>query len=782
MKKNHEALLEVLADLDDRIIEIGTEGRIKLLNGVNTAHLQLKRILALSSVAAIFLLVLTLTLFRLFMPNAPGNTQPIIIPPEKQVPIYEGMTVSTENNAAPVANYGIAGGIQLLSSPRAAVLKKNDPPILGTQELYYVPQGEDFYITVHLHNPDDFEIMSFTLNGKKYTSYMFEPGSDMENIILKCTAGQETGVTEYTIDAIKYVDGTKIKDVIIGGDQTVSVYVFDQTPPSAVLGHGTVGYRDYKNTLTLSDPNGFLRGRKITVKLFEGEKVVFEKQLDMAAELSLHLTDLKDLTEYRVEISATYDPLDGSLEVTRLLASDRFTTSSSLTLSATALSPTEASYTLTLLFPAEDAVKYQLTLYKGAEKLKEIDPSAKTISDLQSDCTYTLCVDYSIGDHQLRRSVEFTTPKMSAPAVSIGSIKSGKDWGAFRVNVTDKHGSLSDLRVDLYRDGEIVRTYSGAGDINFTGLKAPFQHVIRVSYTYDLHDGKDPVTKAVSAVFQTQSEGLQIQNGKVVGIGSCTDTDLYINMPIGSQAFKAASVTSLTVGAGCTTIQSSAFYDCNLLESVYMYDGVSEIHTMAFNGCKNLKSVRFSNRLQKIEVGAFSACSALESVELPDSLTYLGGSAFSSCEKLNSVKLGKNLTTIKAGTFFLCHALAEVQLPEKLTHIEEMAFASCEALSSITLPEKLQYIGRMAFMKCSLRGNLIIPDSVTYIAEGAFHTTQLTKVYIPTGVRVIETQAFGVGQSYSALTVYCADAQKPAGWSDTWIGNGGSVLWGYPKQ
>jgi len=787
VKKKHEALLEILADLDDRIIEIGTAGRIKLLRSMKTAHLQLKRILAFSSAAAAFLLVLTLMIFRLFMPDAPGSNQPgVIIPPEKQVPIYQGMTVSTENGMTPVANYGSASSIQLLSSKKITVLKKNDPPFPSEQEIYYVPQGEEFYITVHLHNPDDFEIMSFTLNGKKYTSYMFEPGSDMENIILKCTAGQQTGITEYTIDAIKYIDGTKIKDVIIGGDQTVSVYVYDKTPPTAALGERTVGYRDYKNTLTLSDPNAFLKGKKVTVKLFEGETLVSEQQLDAAEELPIHLTELKDLTEYRMEISATYDPLDGGGEITGLLASDSFTTASALTLSATALSPTKASYTIDLHVPPEDTVGYRVLLYQGSKQVKDVDLSSETISDLQSDCTYTLHVDYFVGKHLLRRSVEFKTPKMPVPSVSIGSVKSGKDWGSCRVNVTDEHGSITDLRVDLLQSGEIVHPHNGAGTVRFNDLNFPFEHVIRVTYTYDLRDGNKPITKTVTSVFHTQSEGLKIQGGKVVGIGSCTDTDLYINMPIGAQAFEGSTVRSLTVGARCTTIGRSAFYNCPLLESVYMYDGVydgvTEIHSMAFYNCKNLKSVRFSNRLQKIETGVFSGCTAIESIELPDSLTYLGGSSFSVCDKLKSVTFGKNLTVIPEGTFFQCFALAEVKLPEALTRIENMAFTGCEALSSITLPGKLQYIGRMAFAGCPLKGSLIIPDSVTYIADNAFTATHLTEIYIPKGILSIGTQAFGASQNVGTLTVYCEDAQKPTGWNDAWIDNRVTVVWGYQKQ
>lgn len=784
MKKNHNSLLEILSNLDDHILEIGTAGRIKLIEGMKIAHLRVKRILAFSSVAAVFLLVLALTLFRLFMPapadpNSPGN---IIVPPEKQVPIYQGMSVSTNHSPILMAPYGAESRIQLLASQKTVSKAEPLPSVSNEKEIYYVPQGSEFYITVHLHNPDDFEIMSFTLNGKKYTSYMFEQGSDMENIVLKCQAGQSTGMTEYTIDAIKYIDGTEIKDVIIGGDQTVLVYVYDQTHPTAVLNQSSIGYQEYKNMLTLSDPNGFLNGRKITVKLFEGENLVSEQLLEAAKTLPIHLEELKDRTEYRMEISATYDPLDGGGEVTRLLASECFVTTSALTLSATASSPIEATYTLDLHVSEEDTVKYRILLYQGMEQIKEIDPSTQTISDLQSDCQYTLHVDYYVGKHLLRRSVQFQTPKMPTPTVSIGSIKSGKDWGSFRINVNDPHKIISNAKVDLWQSGQIVRSHDGTDITRFTDLKAPYEHVLKVTYTYDLHDGKDPITKTATALFHTQSEGLQIKNGEVVGMGSCTDTDLYINMPIGHSAFKDSTVTSVTVGANCTQIKGSAFFNCALLKSVYMHDGVTVIGSMAFNYCKNLKTVHFSNRLQSIEWGAFSECDALESIQLPDSLTSLGTGAFSVCDKLKSVTFGKKLTTIPANAFYACYALTEITLPEALTRIDDSAFIGCEALSDLTLPSKLQYIGQNAFKNCPLKGSLTIPDGVTYIGDNAFTATHLTELYIPKGILSIGTQAFNNVKNTAALTVYCEDTQRPTGWSNTWIDNQVKIVWGHQTQ
>ena len=53
---------------------------------------------------------------------------------------------------------------------------------------------------------------------------MFQEGSDMEHLVLKVNVG----LTEYTIDAIKYVDGIVLKDVRMEGEKTIRVMVSTQ--------------------------------------------------------------------------------------------------------------------------------------------------------------------------------------------------------------------------------------------------------------------------------------------------------------------------------------------------------------------------------------------------------------------------------------------------------------------------------------------------------------------------------------------------------------------------
>lgn len=131
----------------------------------------------------------------------------------KTVPQYLSMTVSQAN-----AN---AQQVRLLSA--ITVDPITDVP--AEEEIFYAVVNQDAYVYINLNNPDNFEILSFTLNGYKYQSFEFEYGSTGQRLILKRNAGSVTGIMNYTLDEIKYIDGTEIKDAEIKGNKTVKVNV-----------------------------------------------------------------------------------------------------------------------------------------------------------------------------------------------------------------------------------------------------------------------------------------------------------------------------------------------------------------------------------------------------------------------------------------------------------------------------------------------------------------------------------------------------------------------------
>ena len=228
----------------------------------------------------------------------------------KQVPVYQGMTITKSNSVLSLASYRMSG-ITLLSAnnenngdngnhyghykgdhtDRNDTIDEDNPyldnnanenieeeiksslNVIGSpDEIYYANPNEDIYINIHIDNPDSFEIMSFTINGKKYSNYMFEEGSDMETIVLKYNVGDATGIVEYTIDAIKYIDGTEIKDVIIDGNKTVMAGIRTENQVAANVTDVDIDTSVLSFNVNIKDNNSLVEFSKGTLKavLYDG--------------------------------------------------------------------------------------------------------------------------------------------------------------------------------------------------------------------------------------------------------------------------------------------------------------------------------------------------------------------------------------------------------------------------------------------------------------------------------------------------------------------------------
>ena len=332
MNKKDEIKIDVLSQIDDDIIEKQTRKRFALMTGKPKKN-HVKMISILSSAAA-FVLVCGILLGMLWPMLFDG----------RQVPVYEGMTVS---NTAPTVKLDIdretiPKQLSLVDGFYGAVLKREmagpddnrfaDAPELvkDDRSLYYAKKNEDIYVTVHLNNPENFEILSFTLNGFKYQSYMFEDGSDSEQLILKINVGDVEGMVDYTIDAIKYVDGTEIKDVRMDGDRTVRVAVYPEDQPTAAWSGFTYTETQVRFELLVTDPNSLIRDSEgeVYAALYEGETQRAKQTVTVGEKKEIVFSDLTPGVEYRCEVVADYDSLDGRGYGSYLLDSKTFYTKS----------------------------------------------------------------------------------------------------------------------------------------------------------------------------------------------------------------------------------------------------------------------------------------------------------------------------------------------------------------------------------------------------------------------------------------------------------------------
>ena len=360
------------------------------------------------------------------------------------VPTYTGMTVSKSSPFEGLTSKN--PGMSVDARPISHVLlgqdnaRKGKPIKDGVSEyfnisagssIYYAYPGEDIYITVKFDNPDDYEILSFTLNGEKYTAYMFEEGSDMENIVLKVNVGKESGLLSYTIDAIKYVDGEKIKDVKIGGERTVSVGVYNENQPTAEI--SAISYTESRITFDASvfDPEGLIAATegKLYALIYDGNTVVASREITLGKAEGISFEGLVPQAEYTVAIVALFDAYDGSATAPHILSEARFATR----ISAFAKNVTVDGDTVAFeIFCANDSVtvsKIELVDALG-NVIKVADASATEFKDIPGG-RLSIRVSFSYEDggelHSGTTSFAFVCAEGMLPM--IGEISAHYDGG-----------------------------------------------------------------------------------------------------------------------------------------------------------------------------------------------------------------------------------------------------------------------------------------------------------------------------------------------------------------
>ena len=434
MKRKDELKIEILSNIKDEIIDKQSAKRYALMN-----RKRRPKWIIPSSVAAVLLIAIMIPLFIVLF--------------SKQVPVYEGMTVSTTYQ--PNKNTASSGGVTMLSasgSDRTQIdFLKNDngnhnghnkKPVedivddefsssltIPNQHMYYAKPSQDIYITVHISNPDSFEILSFTLNGKKYSSYMFEDGSDMENLILKVTVPESAeGITEYTIDAIKYVDGTDIKDVIMEGDRTIKVGVYSENQPNASVTQTETGFNVLSAKISISDELELIKrsGGTAYAIICNDEDLIDSKEIGDFTDFSYSYTGLELDTEYRLAVVALYDSFDGTGMNLYTLYESEINTQALLEITSLESKVSEISGEFVLNSDDDvTATNAKIELYLGHELIKTTTDSAFKFTDLKSYTDYTLkfSLDYDLGDGKGEQKLTATRQIKTKPDISALSCK-----------------------------------------------------------------------------------------------------------------------------------------------------------------------------------------------------------------------------------------------------------------------------------------------------------------------------------------------------------------------
>ena len=96
------------------------------------------------------------------------------------------------------------------------------------------------------------------------------------------------------------------------------------------------------------------------------------------------------------------------------------------------------------------------------------------------------------------------------------------------------------------------------------------------------------------------------------------------------------------------------------IKSVVIENGVTSIGSYAFDGCDAMSTVDIPNSVTLVDDAAFARCKALTSITIPDNVTSIGSWAFQDCIALTTVKIGSGVTELGNSAFAECSAITSI--------------------------------------------------------------------------------------------------------------------------
>lgn len=463
---------------------------------------------------------------------------------EKQVPVYKGMTISRSFATSSTATASDDVGNTDLQSEQGRVegdyenrdddFDQNKPfedpnapsienkanstlDVVGAAEsIYYADKNQDIFITIRLSNPDSYEILSFTLNGKKYSNYMFENGSDMENLVLKVNVGDVGGIVEYTIDAIKYVDGTEIKDVRMDGNRTVKagVRASDQT---------YVNVTNEKKTMTsisfdaqVVDLYSLIEksGGYAKAVLYDGVNML-TKDIKVGEKTNIVFDNLTPNTVYQYGVVAFYDNLSGNGAKLNTLYKKAVYTDTIVLFKDVQVGKESIEWGFLWNESFANKQMSAISLWQNGAKVQDVDTTATRLDGLKSNNKYTLKATYkNLQNQDETIAIEFVTYAKAVPTVEITNVQSTQTQVSFELNITDTDNVGAITKIELLHGDDEPIVASDLTDCSFANLKSGNIYTIYVEFVYDLNDNKGSITDKVEKEIATDIGEIKLSDAQ----------------------------------------------------------------------------------------------------------------------------------------------------------------------------------------------------------------------------------------------------------------------------
>ena len=421
---------------------------------------------------------------------------------EKTAPVYKGLSledVEKQNQVRPRKNKKYS------DSEMVDMISADFGEMVSAALSYFAPRQAKKYITLNFFNPEQYEILSFVLNGVKYQSYQFSEDSDSSHIKVALTMPNKSGIVNYHIDEIKYIDGTEIKDVKIDGNTEINVGIsFDYAPTSIIDLVPSFDYVNFNTSIidtldVVNLTNGLFR-----MYLFDEYGIVDHHDL-MPGENMFNFNNLDVNKIYDYILCATYDPYDGSGKGVHIIDENYFTTRDYIGIFNDIVGEQTISFDLEKYNEAVDFDRAELVYQDNV--IETIYDELFNFDGLFTDSDYLVNVFYNTNGKGHQSSYNFHTGKYEEPYLNIEAT-ADKNSVSYIITQTDNSKIQEIKKVELLKNNAVVQKNNGDETYTFRNLQSNTEYKVKVYYCYDMHNGTGSKNFQKEVIVRTL--GLQI--------------------------------------------------------------------------------------------------------------------------------------------------------------------------------------------------------------------------------------------------------------------------------
>ncbi|MBQ4091370.1 MAG: hypothetical protein IJC64_03530, partial [Clostridia bacterium] len=321
----------------------------------------------------------------------------------------------------------------------------------------------------------------------------------------------------------------------------------------------------FKFDITITDVDSV--GAIIKIELVHGEDVTNVEDLT-----TRELTDLLSNNDYTLKVTYTYDLNDGVGDQT-LVKELAVKTEAKATpdFEITETEKTQTSFKFDITVTDVDAVGAitKLELIHGEDVTNVEDLTDREFTNLLSNNDYTVKVTYTydlndgVGDQTLVKELAVKTEEKVEPTFTLKDVTSDTYTVSGSYDQTNVDNTLIDYTVKLFKGDELVKENTDK-EIAFDSLDYYTDYTVKITYTFDVNDGKGVQTKTVEQAVKTHPY-IDATNMSVIGTGVVFEGDkIYLQITLSNPC--GATVKTVVINGSEYEVNSASTATVLLVE------------------------------------------------------------------------------------------------------------------------------------------------------------------------------------------------------------------------